>query len=396
MNALTRFFQKPIFSDKRFIFSVWLLVALAAGLKHAFRSLNNNYLIFKHVFYNTIDQVNLYAPYEDKYFDTNHYGPIFSLVIAPFALLPDGLGTILWEVFIAATLLFAIYKLPFTWKAKTIIYWITVHEIYLNAVNSQTNTLIAAIVIGSFVLIRGEKDFWAACLITLGLFIKLYGVVGLAFFFFSKHKPKLVAYLLLWSIVFFVLPMLISSPQFIIQSYYDWYESLSVKNMSNTTSLMQNISAIGMIRKVFGWFTVSDLVIILPALVLFAIQYIKVKHYDNLIYQLGILVSALLFVVLFSTGSESCTYVIATTGVGIWLMLQKRPLSKYVIFLVSLVIFSFYTTSDLCPWVIRNDFVRFYALKSFPYLMVWFTMIYQLLTFKGSEDTALTSDYLIE
>lgn len=394
MNKIAKFFEKPIFYDKRFIFSLWFLLALVAGLKHAFKEVNNNYYIFKYVFYNTIDQVNLYGQYPDRYFDNNHYGPIFSLIIAPFALLPDGAGTILWELFIAATLLFAIYKLPISWKGKVIIYWISMHDIYSNAVNSQTNAFIAALVIGSFICIRAEKDFWAACFIMLGFFIKLYGIVGLAFFFFSKNKLKFIGYLLLWGVVFFVLPMLISSPQFIIQTYSDWYQALVIKNGSNTTSLMQNISAIGMIRKISGNFEFSTLFIVVPALVLFALQYIQTKFYNNLSYQLGILASTLLFLVLFSTGSETCTYIIACVGVGIWFILQKKPRSKYVIFTISLVIFMFYATSDLSPAFFNKGIIRPYALKALPFLLVWLTMVYQLITFKSSKqdmgDTYLT------
>jgi predicted lysophospholipase L1 biosynthesis ABC-type transport system permease subunit len=49
-----------------------------------------------------------------------------------------------------------------------------------------------AIIILSFVFIRNGKDFWAALLIIAGTYIKLYGIVGLAFFFFSDNKIKLI------------------------------------------------------------------------------------------------------------------------------------------------------------------------------------------------------------
>ncbi|WP_165041175.1 glycosyltransferase family 87 protein [Dysgonomonas sp. ZJ709] len=397
MGFITRFFQRPIFSDKRFVFSIWILVALFAGLKHALNGVNNNYLIFKYVFYNTLDQVNLYAGYADKYFDVNHYGPIFSLVIAPFALLPDSIGTILWEVCIAITLLIAIYKLPIIWKGKVIIYWIALHELYVNATNSNTNTLIAALIIGTFICIKSQKEFWAACFITLGLFIKLYGVVGLAFFFFSKNKIKLIGYLFLWSFIFFVLPMLISSPQFVVQSYIDWYNELIVKNDSNTISLMQNISVIGMIRKIGGLYEISTLVIILPAMFLFALQYIQVRAYSNPVYQFGILASTLMFVVLFSSGSETCTYIIAITGAVLWFLIQKKPYSKYVmsLFIITIII-TICAGSDIAPAFIRSDIIRPYALKALPYFIVWLTLIYQLVTFRKSETSVLSNGYITD
>lgn len=395
MNAIYRFFQKPIFSDRRFIFTVWFGAVFVAALRHLFK--DNNYQIFKYVFYHTVEQTNLYDYYPDQYFDTNHYGPIFSIIIAPFALLPDVIGIPLWEMAIAATLLIAIYKLPMTWKAKVIIYWVVMHELYVNATNSQTNTLIAALVIGTFICIRSEKDFWGAFFIMLGFFIKLYGIVGLAFFFFSKHKLKLSGYLLLWAVILFALPMLLSSPEFIIQSYYDWYESLSTKDMSNTDSLMQNISAIGMIRKIWGLFEMSNFVILIPAALLFLLQYIKVKAYDNVMYQFGILASTLIFVVLFSTGSETCTYVIAVTGAVLWFLIQKKPYTKYVLFLfIFTLVITIAAGSDIVPGFIRKGFIRPYALKALPYLIVWFTLVYQLATFRKDRIKDTYSDYYLE
>ncbi|MDR1502360.1 MAG: DUF2029 domain-containing protein, partial [Prevotella sp.] len=387
MNSVFKFFQKPIFYDKRLIFILWIGAALVAGLGHLNKA--NNYQIFKYVFYHTIEQVNLYAEYPDKYFDSNHYGPLFSIVIAPFALLPDFLGIPLWEMVIAATLLVAIYKLPMSWKGKVIIYWIAILEVYLNATNSQTNTLIAALIIGAFICIKSEKDFWAACFIMLGLFIKLYGIVGLAFFFFSKHKPKLIGYLFLWGIIFFVLPMIISSPQFIVQSYADWYESLMLKNTLNTGSVYQNISTIGLVQRVSG-LTFSNLIILIPAVILFALQYIPVKEYRNPVYQYGLLASTLIFIVLFSTGSENSTYIIAVTGVAIWFLIQKKPLNKYLLALFVFTLFlTLFANSDIIPAFIRREIIRPYSLKALPSLLVWFVLVYQLVTFRKTSEKEL-------
>ena len=51
----------------------------------------NNYLIYKHVFLNIIRNANLYDFYPGLYLYQNHYGPSFSLIIAPFAVLPDAM-----------------------------------------------------------------------------------------------------------------------------------------------------------------------------------------------------------------------------------------------------------------------------------------------------------------
>jgi hypothetical protein len=87
----------------------------------------------------------LYAQYPLEFFDSNHYGPFFSIIIASFYCI--------------------------------------------------------------------EKDITAACFIMIGTFVKLYGIVGLAFFFFSKHKVKFVAALIIIGALLFIIstPTLISS-----------------------------------------------------------------------------------------------------------------------------------------------------------------------------------------
>lgn len=128
---------------------------------------------------------------------------------------------------------------------------------------------IAAIIIASFYCIEKEKDIWATLLILIGTFVKLYGIVGLAFFFFSKHKAKFIFSFIGWSVVLFIAPMLISSPDYIIGQYQEWFESLTSKNQANLFSLHQNVSLLGMIRKLIYPLSYSGIWIILLGLVFF-------------------------------------------------------------------------------------------------------------------------------
>lgn len=383
LKAVSRFFEKPIFRDERFVLGLWVLLAFVMGVTKI-SSDHNNYQIFKYVFWHTIEQVNLYDLYPSQYWDSNHYGPVFSILIAPFALLPDWLGITLWVVAIALTLYYAVKYLPVSWTYRVVILYICAHEMMTAASNQQTNALIAALIMGSFISIHKGKDFWAALFIALGFFVKLYGIVGFAFFFFSKNKIKLLLSFVFWSVILFVLPMLISSPEFIIQSYKDWFNSLVGKNMENTISIAQDISVMGMFRKISGNAEVSNLLFIVPGLILFGLQYLKLSLYQNLNFRLGILASTLLFVVLFSSGSESSTYIIAMVGVAIWFIMQQRPFNWYAIFLlVFVLVITSFSPSDLFPAYIRENLISPYALKALPCFMVWLTLIYQILTQKG-------------
>ena len=56
----------------------------------------------------------------------------------------------------------------------------------------------------------------------------------------------------------------------------------------------------------------------MPGLILFALPYLRLDQYRHRAFRLMFLASVMLFVVLFSTGSESSGYIIALTGVAIW------------------------------------------------------------------------------
>lgn len=347
----------------------------------AFAHTYNNYLIFKYVFFNLIHQVNLYTPQPQYYFDSNHYGPLFALVIAPFAVLPDGIGVVLWGMLNAFVLYKAILMLPVKKSAQYAILLICAHELMTASYNNQFNPMMTTIIVLSFIFIRNGKDFWAALLIIAGTYIKLYGIVGLAFFFFSDNKIKLILSLVFWSVVLFVLPMVISSPRFVVQCYKDWYISLSAKNEKNAGDIMQDISVMGMIRRIFVLPNLSNIIIILPGMLLFATSYLRLKSFKNITYQLLILASTLLFTVIFSTGSESPTYIIAFVGVAVWYIALDRPVTGFEIFLLifALVITSL-SPSDLFPKFINREYIKPYSLKALPCFVIWLKIIYEILT----------------
>lgn len=376
LQRLSLFLQKPFFSDYRTLFGLWLLLPIIATLLKL--SKHNNFLIFRYVFWHTIEQTSLYAAYQE-YNDTNHYGPFFSLVIAPFAVFPVQIGLLFWLIALSLFLYFAIRKLPFPDKKRIFIYWFCAHELLTALFMSQFNIAIVAIIVATFYCIEKEKDIWAAFFIMLGTFVKLYGIVGFAFFFFSKHKRKLILSSIGWAIVMFIAPMVISSPEYIISQYQEWYESLASKNSANLFAAMQNVSLLGMVRKISQCATYSDIWIILSGLILFGLPYLRFGQYKYSAFRYTLMASTLLFVVLFSTGSESSTYIIAFVGVAVWYISAPWKRSKLDI---ALIVFAFILTSmspsDLFPKYIRVHYVYPYALKALPCVLIWLKLSYEI------------------
>ena len=373
------FIRKPFFSDYRTVFGLWMLLAVIAWVMKYFHHSYNNFMIFRQTFWHALSRLSLYAEYPAEYFDHNHYGPFFTLFVAPFAFTPVWLGLLSWLLFLSFSLYVATRTLPLEKKKLIFIYWFCAHELLTALFMSQFNIGIAAIIILSFTLIEKEKDIWATLLIVIGLFIKLYGVVGLAFFFFSRHKFKFIISFIGWSVFLLILPMWVWGTDYVLNQYVEWFVRLSAKNQDNQFALMQNISLLGMIRKISGIATYSDLYPICAGLLLFGLPYLRIKQYQNPAFRLTLLASVLMFVVLFSTGSESSTYIIAFMGVAIWYVAApwKRSRTDVVLMVFAFILTSM-SPSDLFPAYLRRHYITPYALKALPCVIIWLKLVYEM------------------
>ena len=377
-SKITAFLRHPLLRDYRLLCGLWMLLAVIAALTKLHRC--NNFIIFRGVFWHTWQQTSLYAPYPAEYGDVNHYGPFFSLVIAPFAVVPLWVGLLLWCVALTVLLYTAVRRSQFTNRQQLFLLWFCAHELLTALFMQQFNIAIAAIILLTYYCIERERDFWAAFWVMLGTFVKLYGIVGLAFFLFSKHKGRFVASLALWAVVMLVAPMLISSPDYVLSQYQEWYACLTEKNGENLASIAQNISLLGLVHRTTG-LEFSDLWLILPGMVIFALPYLRLSQYRHAAFRQTLLASVLMFVVLFSTGSESSGYIIAFVGVVVWYTCVPWQRSSWdVALLVFVFVLSSLSPSDLFPAYLRREWVQPYALKALPVVLVWLKLCYEIYT----------------
>ena len=370
---------KRIATDHRTLLGLWMLLAVIGAVTKLHRC--NNFLVFRGVFWHAWNGTSLYAPYPLEHNDTNYYGPLFSLLVAPFAVTPLFIGLLLWLLCLVLVLWMAVRHSQFTYRQQLFIYWFCAHELLTAIYMQQFNIAIAAIILLSYWLIEKERDFWAAFCIMLGTMVKLYGIVGLAFFFFSKHKGRLVLSLAFWAAVMLVAPMVISSPEYVIGQYGEWLTALTSKNGENLDSIAQNISTLGLFRRISGCMTYSDLWILVPALALFALPYLRIPQYKNVAFRQTLLASVLMFTVLFSTGSESSGYIIAFVGIVVWYTAAPWARNRWdIALLVFAFVLSSLSPSDLFPAYLRKEWVQPYALKALPVTLIWLKLCWEMAT----------------
>ena len=149
--------------------------------------------------------------------------------------------------------------------------------------------------------------------------------------------------------------------------------------MLNMFADPQNISLLGVVRKISGNAEYSDMWLIIPGLILFCIPYLRISQYKYPAFRFMLLANVLLFVVLFSTGSEASGYIIAMIGVAIWYICSVSPHKKYTywLWITTLVIVGLSTT-ELVPSIVRNGLIRPYVIKAWPCIVVWLTICYEM------------------
>jgi hypothetical protein len=363
---------------------LWVLYIAVAAYTTLFkytRNIDNNYKIFRASYYHAREEKTLYGFYPQEYGDEYFYGPVFPAIIAPSALLPHGWGFLLWEIANAIAILMAIHYLPFTIRQKNQLLLLCAIE-YANSVfYMQFNPAITAMILLSFILVERGREQWATLFIVLGTLIKLYPIIGLTFFLFSKNKGRFVLWSAVWSVVFLALPMLISSPAYVLNSYPQWLSALHGKvGLNAYFDSPQDICVMGVVRRITGNINIPNPPFIAAGAILFLLPLLRFSQYKSFKYRIQTLASALIFIVIFSTGAEHPTYIIVVTGVFIWMLIQDKPYSATnIIFLILVLVITGLGLTDAVPKFIRQPYIARYSMKAWPVIIIWGKIVYELL-----------------
>lgn len=335
----------------------------------------NNYVIFKQSFFHLIESKDLYELYPAEHFDYYKYSPTFSLFMAPLAVLPNGIGLFLWNLLNVLVLYFALRRLPLSSnKTHLLMLGFVFLELLTSTQNSQSNALIAGLIIFAFTSLERKQIALASLFIVLTVFIKIFGLVAFALFMFYPNKLRAAVYTIGWTVLLAALPLLVISVSQLSFLYQSWLHLLQ-----NDHSASIGFSVAGWL---FTWFHIDakNATVLIGALV-FCLPFLKWKYYSDVQFKLFFLSSILLWIVIFNHKAESATFIIAVTGIAIWFFSQKRTLLNTILFIAALI-FTILSPTDLFPRSIRESFVIPYVLKAVPCILIWFKTIYDLLFFK--------------
>ena len=356
--------------------AAWLALPAILWVVDYSRHRYNNFLIFRYVFWHLVERRDLYALYPAQFGDVNLYGPVFGLVVAPFAMLPEGVGGLLWSLAMAALLWAAVSRLRLPPERRLLALLLILPELLTAVHSSQFNPAVAALPLLTLADVEEGRDLRAPLWSLLGAFVKLYSAVGLVLVLFSRSPRRFLLGCALWSALLLVAPMALAGPEYVLESYQGWYAALARKNALNL-QVGGDISLVGLVRRAFGMplpLTGSAA----AGLALALAPLLRRAQYPHRRFRHLALASLLLFLVLFSSGSENPTYVVAATGAVLWLVHRPDPPGRWGWWLVAAMVLVALGPTHLLSVPLAR-FFNHYALKALLYGVMWVLLSRDLL-----------------
>lgn len=339
----------------------------------------NNYVVFRYAHLHQVDGKDLYAAHPSDHWDLYKYSPSFATFFGLFAWLPDWAGLTLWNLLNVIVFLLAIYTLPgLETRAKVLILLCASVEAMTSLQNSQSNLLMAGLLIMGFSQFEKGRNHIAVLMIVLTFFIKLFGIAALILMIFYPDKRKTMLAASGWFLLILLLPLPITGIGPLIESYRHYLMMLQ-----DDQSVSYGISVMGIIKSWFGLEVHKNLMVLAGFLVLCS-PLALLKKYKSYSFRIWFFASLLLWMVLFNHKAESPTFIIAIAGVMLWFFSQPFKWENLVL-LVLVLVFSSLSPTDLFPSGIRDNFIDRYAIKAVPCLLVWIRIIFDEFRMKEFE-----------
>ena len=366
---------------KRRVYCIGFIFSFLITLKEALRLSYNNFQIFS---YGSLDFWRDINPYSDwthlsilgKPLDVFLYGPLFSILFTPFALLPSLLGVFCWNIFTYTLFYFSIFTLPeqFSFVKKKFIFFFTVLLLFTSLLSVQFNPVVASFFLFSFTLLEKKQGFWAVLLIFLSGFTKVYGIFQLAMLIFYPGFWKNALYALLIGIAFTFLPLV----HFPLNELVAYYQSWIVAVMNHSValrfySIYRPICLFyNSIEPFMGLISLGVLLLIL-SFTLIKLKLFKESFFKRVQF-LGILMS---WAILFGVSSERHTYIIAMVGYAIWYLSSNPTRLDKVLLWINFILLGILPIDILCPWTISNFILAKLNLGVMVFTITWWIMVYK-------------------
>lgn len=338
----------------------------------------NNYLIFSKSFFHLINGKDLYIPFPEEHWDLFKYSPTFALLMGIFSIFPEYFGFILWNLLNSLIVFFAIQSIKFlNERRKAYILWFILIDIVTSMQNSQSNGLVAGLLILAFNFFEKEKAHLSSLFILLSLFVKPIGFASLLLFLLYPKKIKFIYSSIIFGVFLTLLPLLVVTPSNLYFLYKSW-TNLILRDYT----VYEGLSVFGILKNWFG-FAPQKYFIFLSGLILFSLPFLRRESFKIERFRLLFLSSSLIWAVIFNHKAESPTFIIATCGVAIWYFSGERN-HRNLILLFFYFLLTSISSTDITPFWLKENIIKPHLLKAIPSIVLWFKIQGELIFSKLS------------
>lgn len=287
------------------------------------------------------------------------YAPIFSVLLAPFSVLPDSFANVLWRLFSLAVLAaaYAWYlraALPggevLSDRAKAMVWLLPMSLTLANVNNGQANVLLVGLLVGGAAAVVTERWNLAAALLAGACLLKLYPV-AIALLFIAIH-PRQLGWRFLGSLALgLAIPFALQTPSYVYHQYENWFMLVGSDDRREFPftqgyrdfHLLTRVLEMPMAPKAYLGVQLITAALVASVGLWGRISGWPAKHLVTTTFTLGCA-----WMVLFGPSVESCTYiqiapVLAWALVDAWQSPSPRW-SRYLLSLVLVLFFGSYVT----------------------------------------------------
>ena len=357
------FFRDP--RSQHWLLALYVSAVLVVTIQRGVFGFPNDFAIFRASFWNLIAGRDLYVLRLDQAQDRFWYSPTFALLFAPFAVLPFVVGLFLWNLVNALAVFFALrllLPLDRAGVAQALVFLPMLRSMQ----SSQSNALLAALIIIAFVSFERGWLWRGAGAIALGAVTKVFPLAALTFALPRPDRLRATLTSLLATLILVALPLFVLSPGELAAQYQSW-RSLGTAEVSLLGS-----SVMGLLRDA-GLVWPPWWIQLLASGVVLAVLIARMGDWGNRSVRLQFLGFVMVFCVVFNHRAERQSAVIAICGMVIWYLASPRSAWRIWFFAIVYVLVTMSGT-DIVPDVIKRILapqIRF----PIPLTILWLVML---------------------
>lgn len=364
---------KRFLFNPRNLFILGFMIVFVLTFLEVARERHHNFMIFAQ---STIDFWNGVNPYGSDWAHNHHdfflYGPLFSVLFAPFAFLPAWLGPFAWNLFNFTLYFLAIFTLPdqYSRNQKARIFLFTFLILATTQLSFQYNVAVAYLFIFAFSLLERGKAFWAVTLILISGFTKVYGIFELGLLICYPRFWRNMGYVVIVSGVLLLLPMLKLHAAEVVPYYRSWIDSLSTHQDTRTWQTIFYLRPFFATAPPYAMYIQIGSISALA--VMFAANFRRFSSFAFRAQSLGILMG---WVILLSSAAEKHTYVIALLGYLIWYFSRQPGRIDKILFWFAFLVLVVVPVDLLCPVWLMEFLIGQLQLNLWIFVVIWVRMV---------------------